>query len=140
MSDLYGVLGVGRRANAIQIKGAYRHLAKACHPDMTGGDKRAEQRFKEISCAYATLSNARARGVYDAKCAHQRAQARRRLRSAATTMVASFTLTVCGGLLVSLYLQGVLPARPNSEPPRVASMLTVITAPLAWQATWALRR
>ena len=141
MTDLYGVLGVGRRADTAQIKVAFRSLAKTCHPDMTGGDKRAEQRFRQIAHAYATLNNGQARSAYDAVCAQQRMKARRRLRSAAATMAASFVLTVSSGLLVSLYLQGLLPARPDSDPPRVAaSMHTVVGTPLALQPTsWVIR-
>ena len=42
--DYYDVLGVGRNADAKEIKRAYRKLAKKYHPDMNPGDKNAEQK------------------------------------------------------------------------------------------------
>lgn len=55
--DYYDVLGVGRNADAKEIKRAYRKLAKKYHPDMNPGDKNAEQKFKEITEAYNILSD-----------------------------------------------------------------------------------
>ncbi len=40
------------QASASQIKDAFKRLAKACHPDMTGGNKRLEDRFRAINDAY----------------------------------------------------------------------------------------
>ena len=56
--DYYEILGVGRDATKEDIKRAYRKRAKKWHPDMNP-DKReeAEERFKEISEAYAVLSD-----------------------------------------------------------------------------------
>lgn len=53
----YDVLGVSHEASEDEIKKAYRELAKKWHPDVNGGDKAAEEKFKEISCAYETLKN-----------------------------------------------------------------------------------
>ena len=50
--DYYEVLGIGKNADAKEIKKAYRKLAKKYHPDMNPGDKNAEQKFKEITEAY----------------------------------------------------------------------------------------
>jgi curved DNA-binding protein CbpA len=110
MSQLYGVLGVARRADSAQIKTAFRKKAKACHPDLHGGDKAAEERFKEINLAYETLGKPEARAHYDAVCAQERALRWRHIRSAAATMTASFCLTVSSGALVGMWLlsEGVL--------------------------------
>jgi curved DNA-binding protein CbpA len=105
MSNLYAVLGVTRRASDQQIKVAFRRLAKTCHPDLHGGDKGAEQRFKEISRAYETLGDAEARAGYDKACAEERARTRRRQMHAAATMSASFLFTLSSGLLVGLWLR-----------------------------------
>jgi molecular chaperone DnaJ len=62
--DLYGVLGVHRDATDDQIKRAYRQLARELHPDVNS-DPVAEQRFKEVTAAYDTLSDPARRRQYD---------------------------------------------------------------------------
>src|SRR3954464_1607750 len=52
----YEVLGVPSDATEKQIKSAYKTLAKKYHPDLNGGDKTAEDKFKEISQAYTMLT------------------------------------------------------------------------------------
>lgn len=106
MSHLYRVLGVPQGSDCIQIKSAYRKMAKGCHPDLHGGDDQAELRFKEVCSAYETLANPAARAAYDAECAVLRAHARRRMRGVATTMAASFTLTVGSGIIAAGWLLG----------------------------------
>ncbi len=63
--DYYGVLGVAKDASADEIKKAYRKLALKYHPDKNPGDKKAEEKFKEITEAYAVLSDADKRKQYD---------------------------------------------------------------------------
>ena len=62
--DYYEILGVARDATAEQIKDAYRTLAMKFHPDKNK-DAGAEDRFKEISEAYAVLSDDETRATYD---------------------------------------------------------------------------
>lgn len=62
--DYYESLGVGREASEEEIKKAYRRLARQFHPDISK-EAGAEERFKEISEAYATLSDPEKRQAYD---------------------------------------------------------------------------
>jgi len=63
--DYYKILGVSRDASAADIKNAYRKLAMQYHPDRNPGDKKAEERFKEINEAYQVLSDPQKRQRYD---------------------------------------------------------------------------
>ncbi len=63
--DYYEVLGLKRNASDADLKGAFRKLAKDCHPDHNPEDKSAEQRFKEINEAYETLKDPQKRAAYD---------------------------------------------------------------------------
>lgn len=63
--DYYEVIGVGREANAEEIKKAYRKLAMKYHPDRNPGNKDAEEKFKEAAEAYAVLSDSEKRAQYD---------------------------------------------------------------------------
>lgn len=64
--DYYQILGVGRDAAPDEIKKAYRKLAMKYHPDKAKGDKKqAEEKFKQISEAYAVLSNPEKKAQYD---------------------------------------------------------------------------
>jgi len=63
--DYYDVLGVSRGASQDEIQRAYRKLARTYHPDVNS-DPAAEERFKEISEAYAVLSDPKTRERYDA--------------------------------------------------------------------------
>ena len=63
--DYYEVLGVSKTADASEIKKAYRALGKKYHPDANPGDKEAEEKFKELSEAYAVLSDPEKRQKYD---------------------------------------------------------------------------
>lgn len=63
--DYYEVLGLPRDCDAAEIKQVYRRLARKYHPDVNNGDPEAEEKFKEISEAYAVLSNEEKRRQYD---------------------------------------------------------------------------
>lgn len=63
--DYYSTLGVERNAEAATIKKAYRKLAQKYHPDRNPDDKNAEERFKQITEAYAVLSDPEKRKQYD---------------------------------------------------------------------------
>lgn len=63
MADFYTVLGVDKKASKDEIKKAFHKLAHKYHPDKPGGD---EKRFKEVSEAYAVLSDEKKRAEYDA--------------------------------------------------------------------------
>lgn len=62
MKDFYEILGLQKTASEEDIKKAFRALAHKYHPDKKGGD---EQKFKEISEAYAVLSDKKKRSEYD---------------------------------------------------------------------------
>lgn len=64
-TDYYATLGVDKSASEQEIKKAYRKLAVKYHPDKNAGDKKAEERFKEISEAYAVLSDPEKKRQYD---------------------------------------------------------------------------
>jgi molecular chaperone DnaJ len=63
--ELYVILGLPQGASVIEIKKAYRRLARKYHPDINPGDYAAEEHFKGISEAYDVLSNPDKRGFYD---------------------------------------------------------------------------
>lgn len=63
--DYYKILGVDRKASLVEIKKAYRKLARKYHPDLNPGDKASESKFKEIQEAYSILSNPKKRSQYD---------------------------------------------------------------------------
>ena len=65
VKDYYKILGVEKKAGLDDIKKAYRKLARKYHPDLNPGDKSAEQKFKDLSEAYAVLSDDEKRKEFD---------------------------------------------------------------------------
>ena len=65
MRDPYTVLGVGRLADAAEIKSAYRKAAKKHHPDQNAGDPKAQARFSELNQAHEILSDPAKRDEFD---------------------------------------------------------------------------
>jgi molecular chaperone DnaJ len=63
--DYYAVLGVKKTATPEEIRKAFRKAARKYHPDVNPGDKRAEEKFKEISEANDILSDEKKRKIYD---------------------------------------------------------------------------
>ncbi|MBV8844964.1 MAG: molecular chaperone DnaJ [Bryobacterales bacterium] len=63
--DYYETLGVERKADAEEIRKAYRKLARKHHPDLNPGDKAAEDRFKKVQEAYDVLSDPKKKQMYD---------------------------------------------------------------------------
>jgi molecular chaperone DnaJ len=64
-SDYYELLGVPRKANAKDIRTAFRKLARKYHPDLNPGDKSSEEKFKQLQEAYDVLSDSKKRQMYD---------------------------------------------------------------------------
>lgn len=65
MKNYYNILGVEKSASEEDIKKAYRKLAIKYHPDKNPNDKKAEDKFKEISEAYEVLKDSKKRQIYD---------------------------------------------------------------------------
>jgi curved DNA-binding protein len=65
MTDYYSILGIKNGSSDEEIKKAYRKQAMKYHPDRNEGDTKAESKFKDISEAYAVLSDKKKRREYD---------------------------------------------------------------------------
>jgi len=63
--DYYSILGIQKGASSDEVKRAYKKLAMKYHPDQNPDDKKAEEKFKEISEAYEVLSDPEKRKLYD---------------------------------------------------------------------------
>lgn len=63
--DYYKILEIDKNATDVDIKKAYRKMARKYHPDLNPNDKDAERKFKEVNEANEVLSNTENRKKYD---------------------------------------------------------------------------
>ena len=71
IKSYYDVLGIRFNATAREIRSRYWRLARRYHPDLNDGDPVKEDRVKEISMVYSTLSHPQRRRTYDIKLIEQ---------------------------------------------------------------------
>jgi len=65
MQDPYTILGVKKTTSQVDLKKTYRKLAMKLHPDQNPGDDKIAEKFKEVSAAYALLSDEKMKVRYD---------------------------------------------------------------------------
>src|SRR5215468_10878978 len=124
MNTPYDILGVHRSASEEAIKAAFHSAAKACHPDLNGGDLAAAQKLKQIIAAYHVLKDPERRTEYDQLLRDRRCAFVRRLT---TSVVAS--LAGGGVVLLAVWALGApsheqvasVPTAPSSATERAAS-------------------
>ncbi len=63
--DYYKILGISKSASKEDISKAYKKLARKYHPDLNQGDKKAEEKFKEVNEAHEVLKDPEKRRLYD---------------------------------------------------------------------------
>ena len=127
--DLYKILGISSAASALEIKVAFRKLAKALHPDRNPGDQIAEKQFAALHEAYTILGNAELRAIYDSEMERiRRSGAIQRIEAdgggvakrywriwheVAKTTAATVVLTVCFITGISIWQQNSSGLRRN---------------------------
>jgi len=79
MTSLYNILGARLDDDADALKKAFRNAVKAHHPDLHPDDPAAPERFRQIVAAYALLSDATQREIYDRQLQREREQLQLRL-------------------------------------------------------------
>jgi curved DNA-binding protein CbpA len=124
MRTAYDILGLSPDADREAVRAAYRALAKTLHPDVSGGDASASQRFQEIQDAFEVLRDDARRVAYD-ESLEQRLHASRRRRGLAVAAVVCVVAPVL--VLAALHYSGFAllsrPSRPVAvvKPDRVAA-------------------
>jgi curved DNA-binding protein CbpA len=119
MRTLYDVLGVRPDVDSEAMKLAFRTLAKAWHPDANAGDRWSEQRFKQISTAYATLGHPATRAAYDKCLATTRRHRKHRILKViycVAIAIVSFALESAGIRLYRAVSDASAPAVASGEP------------------------
>jgi curved DNA-binding protein CbpA len=94
---LYHILGLSQDASREQVKAAFRSSARRFHPDVNRRNDAGEQRFKEMSQAYATLADPEARAAYDRALVCRTVEAQRQRWTFAATAASTFALTTAIG-------------------------------------------
>ncbi|NMM49719.1 J domain-containing protein [Marinigracilibium pacificum] len=89
MQTLYSILSVPESADLIEIKTAYKRLAKKYHPDVNS-DPKAEAIFKDVLNAYQILSNPETKKIYDDRLRYQRYQSEVRKQQGRNTQSRKF--------------------------------------------------
>lgn len=87
MANYYEILGVSSNAGILEIKAAFRQLAKMYHPDL---NPEGIEHFNKILRAYETLSDPALKSTYDYKLQYQQAQTETQSRQRATTKTWKF--------------------------------------------------
>jgi curved DNA-binding protein CbpA len=80
VTTLYEMFGVAPNADPAAIKAGFRKAAKLHHPDLNGGDRAAERRFKLLVSAYDILRQPEQRAAYDRHLEYRRTEAARAAR------------------------------------------------------------
>ncbi len=81
MRTYYDILKVSTQATPAQLKKAYRQQSKKYHPDLHGGSKQYEEKFKEIQKAYEILSDTHKRALYDSQLIAEQVQTTQKEKS-----------------------------------------------------------
>lgn len=107
--SFYDLLGIPETGSLLEIKQAYKQLARKYHPDVSPPDRVEEytQRFIRVQEAYETLSDPRMRELYDRDMAngvHLAFTARRRMKSDEVSLIAFrlchlYRFLFCGNVL-----------------------------------------
>ena len=71
LPDYYSILEISNTATQLEIKAAYRSLAKLHHPDKHGGNPEKDRLFKQINEAYSVLSHTDTKFAYDKQFFYQ---------------------------------------------------------------------